>query len=264
MAHSLKKRWARKCNLFIHDALGRMSQAEQLAQIVPLSEGEMNLNQLFNFCERLRKEAIGEPKWIEEKKVFEYRDHSAKVVALLKLMRAAQGVNALDLLCRHGLFIDLGVISRCVHDSDAEIYFLLERFPETSSTIDQFVKSFFESTIDGYLSTETPTVQTKQIRSAMVRVLKDGQDEETYSRIQNIYKTFSGYVHANYAHIMEIYNGSTRDFSLIGVSSIQQRAIRMEAVDLAANSVLHAAAFIAHTVKLNNLYREIVQSWQEK
>jgi hypothetical protein len=137
------------------------------------------------------------------------------------LIRAAQGVNALNLLCRHGLFIDLGVIFRCVHDSDAEIYFLLEEFPKTSSNVDQFVKSFFESTIDGYLSLETPPVPTKKIRSAMVRVLKDRQDEETHIRIQNIYKTFSGYVHANYAHIMEIYNGGTLDFSLAGVSSIQ-------------------------------------------
>jgi len=98
---------------------------------------------------------------------------------------------------------------------------LLEEFPKTSSNVDQFVKSFFESTIDGYLSLETPPVPTKKIRSAMVRVLKDRQDEETHIRIQNIYKTFSGYVHANYAHIMEIYNGGTLDFSLAGVSSIQ-------------------------------------------
>jgi hypothetical protein len=62
---------------------------------------------------------------------------------------------------------------------------------------------------------------------------------------------------------MEIYNGGTLDFSLAGVSSIQQRAIRMEAVELAASSVLHAAAFIAHTVKLKDLYREIVQSWRQ-
>jgi hypothetical protein len=98
----------------------------------------------------------------------------------------------------------------------------------------------------------------------MVRVLKGGQDDETHTKIQNIYKTFSGYVHANYAHIMEIYNGSTLHFSLAGVSSIQQRKMRMEAVELSANSVLHATAFIAHTLGLKDLHRDIVQSWQQK
>ena len=60
----------------------------------------MNLDQLFILVERLRKEAIGEPKWINEKHVYEYQDHSAKVVAVLKVVRAAQGVHTLDLLCR--------------------------------------------------------------------------------------------------------------------------------------------------------------------
>ena len=95
----------------------------------------INLNQLFMFTERLRKEAIGEPKWIEGKKIFEYQDHSAKVVAVLKLIRAAQGISALNLLCQQGLFIDLGVIFRCVYDCEAEIYFLLEEFPKRPATL---------------------------------------------------------------------------------------------------------------------------------
>jgi hypothetical protein len=103
----------------------------------------MDLGQLFNFVERLRKEAIGEPRWIDEKKAYEYSDQSVKVVAVLKLVRAAQGVSALKLLCQHGLFVDLGVIRRCVGDCEAEVYFLLEEFPKTSSNVDQFVKAFF-------------------------------------------------------------------------------------------------------------------------
>jgi hypothetical protein len=153
----------------------------------------MNLDQLFILVERLRKEAIGEPKWINKKRVYEYQDHSAKVVAVLKVTRAAQGVKTLDLLCRS---LDL------------------EKFPNTSSNVDKFVKSFFESTIDGYLSNETPPVPTKKIRSAMVRVLKGSQDEETRTAADNIYNTFCGYVHASYAHIMESYNGCTFDFNL--------------------------------------------------
>lgn len=218
----------------------------------------VNLDQLAVFAERLRKEAIGEPQWMEEKRVFEYIDHSAKVVAVLKMIRAVQGVHALDLLCRTGLFIDFGVIMRCVNDCEAEIYFLLEEFPKTSGNVDQFVKSFFESTIDGYLSMETHSVPTQKIRNAMVRVLTGRHDEETSTRINDVFKTFSGYVHANYSHIMETYNGGARDFNLAGVPSVQQRGMRMEAVELATNSVLQAAAHIARTVGLNNLYSEIV------
>ncbi len=223
----------------------------------------MNLNQLFIFAERLRKEAIGEPKWIEEKRVYEYQERSARVVAVLKVTRAAQGLTALNLLCGSGLFIDFGVIIRCVYDCEAEVYFLLEKFPQASSNVDKFVKSFFESTIDGHLSKETPPVPTEKIRSAMVRVLKGSQDEDTRRMIESIYKTFSGYVHANYAHVMEIYNGDTCDFNLAGVPSIQQCQMRMEHVEHAASSVLHAAAFAAYTLGLKDLHHDIVQAWQQ-
>ena len=163
----------------------------------------MNLDYLSSLVEKLRKAAIGEPKMIMEKHAYEYQDHSAKVVAILKLVRAAHGINAMNLLCHSGLFIDLGVIVRCVYDCTEEVYFLLEEFPKTSRNVDKFVKSFFANSIDGFLSNETPPVPTKKIRSAAVRVLRG--DEGTRANMENIYRTFCGYVHANYSHIMEVY-----------------------------------------------------------
>jgi hypothetical protein len=224
----------------------------------------MNFDQIFSFVERLRKEAIGEPEWIEEKRAYEYADHSAKVVAILKLVRAAHGVSALNLLRQSGLFIDFGVIIRCVNDCRMEIYFLLEEYPKSSENVDRFVKSFFEATIDGYLTAETHVVQSKKIRNAMVRVLKSQHDEKTREIVDRIYKTFSGYVHANYAHIMEVYNVRDRDFSLIGVPDARQRLMRQEHVELAANTVLHMSAYIAGTLGLNKLYHEIVQTFRTR
>jgi len=220
----------------------------------------MNLDRLASLVERLRKEAVGDPQWIKDSGVYEYHDHSAKVVAVLKLVRAAHGVHAIDLLCRAGLFIDFGVIIRCVNDCAEEIYFLLEQFPAASGNVDQFVKAFFESSIEGYLSSETPPVPTKKIRSAAVRVLRGGHDDRTRKIMDNIYKTFCGYVHADYSHVMEVYNGATRDFNLAGVPSNQQRQMRMEHVELATASVLHAAAFIAHKLGLQDLHYDIALS----
>lgn len=223
-----------------------------------------DLDRLCVLVERLRKDAIGEPKMIEVKQVYEYQDHSTKVVAVLKLMRAAHGVNAMNLLCHCGFFIDLGVIVRCVNDCVEEVYFLLEKYPTTSGNVDQFIKSFFESTIDGHLSNETPAVPRNKIRSAMVRVLKGRHDDVMLRITERIYKTFCGYVHANYAHLMEVYNGKSCDFNLAGVPSTQQRQIRMEHVELAANAVLYAAAFIAHTLELKDVYHDIVQALKDE
>jgi hypothetical protein len=224
----------------------------------------MSLGDLFNLVETLRMKAIGEPTWMPLKGVFEYQDHSAKVVAILKLMRAAQGVKALEVLCRNGLFIDLGMTTRGVNDSVEEIYFLLEEFPISSTNVDQFVKAFFESNIEEYLTGTTHSVATKKIRSARVRYLAGAHDQATHDLVERIFKTFSGYVHANYAHIMEIYGGPSRDFNLGGVPSIEQRAMREEHVRLFASSVLHAAAFICEKLKLAELHGRIVQSFDDE
>src|SRR5437867_4205634 len=105
--------------------------------------------------------------------------------------------------------------------------------PKTSGHVDQFVKAFFERTIDGYLSMETHPVESKKIRSAMVRILRNRHDEETRAMLQRLYITFSGYVHANYAHIMEVYGGTKPNFNLAGVPSIGERQKRMEHVESA-------------------------------
>jgi hypothetical protein len=220
----------------------------------------MNIDQLNILVERLRREAIGEPHKIEEKQAYEYEDQSAKVVAVLKLVRATHGVNAMILLCNAGLFIDFGAIIRCVNDCAEDVYFLLENFPTTSGNVDRFVKSFFESTIDGFLLNETPDVPRKKSRSAQVRVLKGRHDDAMLKMSEDIYRTFCGYVHADYAHIMEMYEGKSRNFNLSGVPSVQQRQMRIEHIEVAAESVLHAAAFIADTLGLKDLYRDTVQA----
>jgi hypothetical protein len=211
-----------------------------------------------HFAEKLRKQAIGEPEWIPVKCVFEYSDQSPKVVALLKLMRMTEGVVAFNLLRSHGLFVDMGAILRCVHDCEAEIYFLLEEHPAASPNVKKFTKAFFEHTIDSYLDVETEPVPAKKIRAAMTRVLRGQHDHATVETLQRVHKTFCGYVHAGYAHIMETYGGGPKpSFNLMGVPSLVERQKRLEVAELAARSVMYSTAFIAHCLGLEDLRREI-------
>lgn len=210
----------------------------------------------FDLIERLRQESIGDPQWMPSTHTYEYAEHSAKVVAVLKLVRAAHGVAALELLRLNGLFIDLGMITRGVLDSVEEIYFLLEQYPTTSKHVDQFVTAFFESNINGYLSAATNDVLRKRIRSARVRCLKGAHDQATQDLLEQIFKTFSGYVHAKYAHVMEVYGGAP-SFNLTGVPSAAERLKRSEHVVLQANSVIHAALFTAQKLRLPGLERDI-------
>jgi len=217
-----------------------------------------------HLAEKLRLQAIGEPAWIASKGVYEYSEQSPKVAAVLKLMRMAEGVVALNVLCAHALFVDMGAIGRCVDDCEAEICFLLETYPAASSNVTKFTKVFFEHTIDGHLDAEPTPVLTNKIRAAMVRVMRGGQhDHGTTDMLQRVHKTFSGYVHAGYAHIMETYGGAlTPSFNLTGVPSFAERQKRRERVKLAASAVMFSAAFIAHRLGLQDLGREIYSTWQ--
>lgn len=222
----------------------------------------MDLNLLASLIERLRVESIGNPEWVSSKGVFEYSTKSVEVVAILKLVRAGQGVHALDLLCRSGLFVDMGAINRCVEDCISEVYFLLEKYPEKSSNVETFLKEFFSKTIDEHLTSEEEPVQIKKIHSAMIRSLTGSeQDERIKVHLTNIYKTFSGYTHAGYSHIMQMYGGPSQNmsFNISGIPSEQQKGEHMKLVHEAYKSVLYTIAYVSRSFGLKELSRDVMQ-----
>ena len=222
----------------------------------------MDLPLLASLIERLRAASIGDPEWVSSKHAFEYSAQSVEVVVVLKLVRATQGVHALEQLCRSGLFVDMGVIYRCVEDCISEIYFLLEQYPEKSGHVEKFMKKFFSKTIDGHLSSEEEPVQTKKIHSAMIRSLTGReQDERIKGHLTTIYKTFSGYTHAGYAHIMQMFGGPAQNmsFNISGIPSQQQKDMHMELVVEAYKLVLHTIAHTSRTFGLKELHRDVMQ-----
>jgi hypothetical protein len=172
----------------------------------------------------------------------------------------------MHLLCANGLLIDMGAIFRCVNDCSTEIYFLLENYPKTSSDVDQFVKAFFETTIDNYDTRDnTPYAAAKKIYNAMVRVLTGKENHQgTRDRILRIYKAFSGYTHANYAHIMQNYGGKPEnmDFNLSGIRSLDERQRQMQIVEEAYFSTVCSLGFTALKFGQIDLNREIVQLFE--
>jgi len=218
----------------------------------------MNIETLDVFVEKLQASAVGKPEWVPEKNVFEYSDESIEVLVVLKLVRAAHGVHSMSLLCQSGLFVDMCAIWRCVNDCVAEVFFLLEKYPQQSSNVQKFIKEFFSNSIDNFLSTEEEPVQNKKIISAYARVLSGSeQDEVVRQTISRIHRTNSGYIHASYSHIMEMFGGPSKSFNLTGIPSQEQKQIRMEIVEAATISVVQTIAFAAQRFHLHDLYEDI-------
>lgn len=222
----------------------------------------MDLNLLSHYTERLRTESIGDPKWIDSKHVFEYPIQNIEVVTVLKVVRAAQGIHALKILCINGLFVDMGAIYRCVDDCISEIHFLLEQYPEQSSNVRQFLKEFYSKTIDGHLSSGEQPVLSRKIHNARIRSLAGGkQDEQVKRSLANVYRTFSGYTHAGYSHVMQMFGGSypNLSFNISGIPSQEQIGMHMQLVIEANKSVLYAIAHVANTFGLIGLYRDVMR-----
>ena len=182
----------------------------------------MKLKELSELAEKLRKNVIGDPIWIKEKKAFEYTKQTIEVIIILKLLRAIQGVKSLDLLRQNSLFIDMGAIHRCVNDCVEEICFLLENYPETYEQVDKFIKGFFENKTDSHESNKTPAVKKKKIRSATIRYSRNQlSTDDLRKSLEATYKLGCGCVHADYKTIMRTYDGTSSNpsFTLLSASS---------------------------------------------
>ena len=211
-----------------------------------------------SLIERLRIQMIGNPIWTNDKSTFEYEENSIEVACVLKLIRSVQILYSMELLCGKGFFVDIGVLYRCLLDSVSEIYFMLEKYPQNTSNVDQFLKEFFSRTIDNHNISKENSVETKKIHSAMIRVLTKIQDSESLNRLKRIYKPFSGYVHASYSHIMQMYGGKkeSMSFNISGISSNVERLKNYALCNEAFKSVFYVFVFVAKTFNQTEIEKE--------
>ena len=215
------------------------------------------------YVESLRRLVIGEPEWLATKTVFEYSEQSIRVVVILKLVRAVHALNAMDLLCEKGLFIDFGAIVRCFYEVIFEVYFLLESHQDPSENAKKFVAEFFSRDIDGYLTSEQSAIPTKKILAGASRYISSsGEAREVYKALElqkRVYKTFSGYIHASYSHVMEVYGpkGIYASFNCSGVPSDEQKRMRREHIAEGVRSCLIATSLAAYEFGQKDLYVQI-------
>ncbi|MCF8495201.1 MAG: DUF5677 domain-containing protein [Alphaproteobacteria bacterium] len=223
----------------------------------------MDFDKICYFAEKLQTQLAGPPKWSKAKQVFEYEEINIKVVVSLKIIRAVQGLKSIEILCNNGLFIDMQALWRCVHDCVAEVFFLIEKYPEQDPSVEKFINYFSSFTIDN--DSDLNPVESKKIQAAMSRVINEKNPSGTRDMIRKIYETYSGYIHANYVHIMEMYSGESENnlsFNLSGIPSLNKKKERFSLLEELSKSVVHAMYFIAFKFELEDLRKEIFEYYK--
>jgi hypothetical protein len=202
-------------------------------------------------------DTLDRPIWDGE--TFVYKKVTAKHVAYLKAVRAVSSLHALPLLYQRGLVIDGGTIVRCINEALSEIFFVLENYPTMSSKVERFIDHFSSTQADTDEKEPHP-VPSRKIHSAQARLFeKQLNFSDMIRKIRNIYVTFSGYVHAQYPHILEIYGGRAPHlkFNTSGVLSTEKRQFYAKLIEATIDSTEIAIAFIAFKLGMNDLFLEI-------
>lgn len=223
----------------------------------------MSISLLQSFVSVLQERVIGPPEWDKDKQVFVYENQTLEVVVVLKLVRVVQGINASKILCEHGLFIDFGATQRNIYEAIYETYFLLDGIKNPSTNVDKFIREFFSRTIDEHLTSEHHTVASKKILSGASRYMVDKEQQPHVRQFNlNIYKTFSGYIHSSYAHIMEMFGpvGKEGTFNLSGIKHGKSIADRLQLIDASINACLYVTAYSALEFGEEALFLDIIEA----
>jgi len=151
-----------------------------------------------------------------------YEEPTVKHVCLLKAVRIVSGANALLVLLEAGYVTEMGVLIRTVGDCVNDIYFLLEKFPEIPVDVEKYIANFFSESIEDVEILEdnrkVHRTKVRKIHASRARLLSEHTNLYIdRDMVYRIYSAYSGYVHAGFQSIMELYGGLPPKFHLDGI-----------------------------------------------
>jgi len=158
------------------------------------------------------EEELEKPEFMDG--AFMYKSPTVKQVCLLKAVRIISGLNALLLLLKGGYVTEMGVLMRTIGDCINDIYFLLEHFPDKTPEVERYISNFFNEIIEEpeIVENEKKKVyrtKARKIHASRARLLSEHMNFPVdKDMVYRIYSAYSGYVHAAYPNIMELYGGS--------------------------------------------------------
>lgn len=184
-----------------------------------------------------------------------YQNPTSLHLQLLKGIRIISGLYSLVVLLENGFVQEMGVLIRTLNDFQTEIEFIHDAHTNKPNEKQKnFVDLFFAKEIlSPDLSTEKekrPTVSRKHIRAGSVRSLQPLVEENRARRMQeHIDDAFSGYVHGEYPHIMELYEGNFitgkgkfRTKGMLGTPRINEFRWQLASCLMRANATLFLIA----------------------
>jgi hypothetical protein len=199
---------------------------------------------------------------------FRYKEPNHVTFLVLKMARMVTALYATLTLTKDGLFEDAGAICRiiieCRHDVDFVMDGLIkDPFPaDKQEVVDNFFNEEIQTTKE-MLGTmkKPPTIPRKKIYPAVGRLLSPGNPDRPQRIAKVLEEMFSGYVHASYPHIMEMYEGTRKEFCMSGVQMRIPIFIKQVALNIHAS--LNQFVILAKALDLTDLKLQLLASVKE-
>jgi hypothetical protein len=213
-------------------------------------------------------ERIAQPKFDDTSRRFLYEEPNPVIFIVLKMARIVTAFYAALELTKQGLFEDAGAICRITIECRHDIDFVMEGLTEDPfrANKQEVLDDFFNKEIqtpEEMMRTmkKPPTIPRKKIYPAVGRILSPG-DPDRVQRISKVLEEMvSGYVHASYPHIMEMYEGTGEHFSMSGVQMRIPTFIKQVALNIHAS--LNQFAILAKVMNLTELKSQLLASVKE-
>ena len=213
-------------------------------------------------------ERIAQPKFDGTSRRFLYEEPNPVIFIVLKMARIVTAFYATLELTKHGLFEDAGAICRIIIECHNDIDFVMEGLTKDPFPTDkqEVLDNFFNQqipTVEEIMGTmkKAPTIPRRKIYAAVGRLLSPGDPDRSQRISKVLEEMFSGYVHASYPHIMEMYEGSRKEFRMSGVQLRIPMFIKQVALNIHAS--LNQFAILAKALDLTDLRAQLIESVKE-
>lgn len=222
---------------------------------------------------------IDQPEFVDIQgvRVFRYRTHTDSLACFLKGIKMVSTLNASLVLLREGYTQEIGALCRIIDDLHNEILFLQVLETERKLSDDQIklLNDFYQEEFDNMQSPfnstqKRDTVPAKKIHAAIGRLaetIANPSDMQELSRTLN--RSYSGYVHGAYIHIMEMFGGSSTTnlhFHTEGMLGTPRIAEWQEQFGKYLHRALITAVFVARKLGLSEIEvesRRILEDYEQ-
>jgi hypothetical protein len=181
------------------------------------------LTMLIEAIDRLQSSSHLKPIVLDSEGKFRHTSKTENVYLYMKALRYISLLNAARTLTENGFFQEVGILCRCLNETQDDFYFIAmpsskaSRERREQQLLEFYVEEFKPKTAGLLESNKRNRVPRKNIHSTIAASTEAVNQSDVVQVFSILETAYSGYVHGAYGHLMELYGGPNFGFRANGL-----------------------------------------------